>query len=414
MEEITAEKALDSLEICVQNLYKTLASRRKTAEYLTELGYEVCDDGGNTDADRVKNVLCQEVINRCFAKRVDLTTKRPDKQGLKELLCVSLPTKRCVLTCPLDFFRNGIRYTATSQTSLKKLIECQFQLKWATCNGWPTDFSYYDFCKVVSQRWTGKNMSKMVLKNRVRNAQVKVQLYNCYMSRTNNEFVVEDLCPTVYIRTGKKRWQSLDKDLKKVALEGEGVNNFKWISEPIRTYILNEAETIPEAELGDERLTERLTKHTLYWAVVEDSHFHAAGEKLRLNEIGKTQVYVGKANKGIKNRWLTSPSSHCHNMNKCLSVFREVKTYNAELLSDVQLVDAVLLLEKLKRPEHAKSALFLMQTFAGGKELRNAEKRNIDGRRSPKKHLNIIPSSELDLRPRWKPIDMAYGMNVNR
>ena len=227
MEEITAKKALDILEICIRNLYENVDYRRKTAEYLTELGYEGCYHRVKKDADRVKNVLCQEVINRCFAKRVDLATKRLDRQGLKELLCVSLPkrkTKRCVLTCPLDFFTNGILYTATSQTSLKKLIECQFQLKWATCNGWPTDFSYYDFCELVSQRWTKKNMSEMVLKNTVRNAQVKVQLYNCYMSRTNNEFVVEDLCPTVYVRTGKKRWQSLDKDLKKVALEGNCVS----------------------------------------------------------------------------------------------------------------------------------------------------------------------------------------------
>ena len=187
------------------------------------------------------------------------------------------------------------------------------------------------------------------------------------------------------------------------------VDNFDWISEPIRRYILSEAETIPAAELRDGRLTERLTKHTLYWAVVEDSNFRAV-ENLGLNQIGRTQVYVGKANKGIKNRWLTSPSSHCRKMKRCLSVFHDKKAYNAELVSDVQLVDAVLLLEKLKG--NTNSALFLMQTFDGGKELRNAEKRNIDGRRSPKKHLNIIPSSELDLRPRWKPIDIAYGMNV--
>ena len=60
------------------------------------------------------------------------------------------------------------------------------------------------------------------------------------------------------------------------------VDNFGWISEPIRRYILSEAETIAQAELRDERLT----KHTLYWAVVEDSNF-PAGENLRLNQIGR-------------------------------------------------------------------------------------------------------------------------------
>ena len=423
---------LDSLEKCVSNLYKNTDSRRKTARYLTELGYEECaeianangQDGGNIDADRVKNFLYQEVSNKCFAKRVDFPTNVADKDGLKELLCDSLPKRitirgidsyfniphlvkyRCELRSPLDFITNRILSPKTSQTFLKKFIECQFQLKWATPNGWPREFSYYDFCEVVSQYWIQRNMRKKVLKNTVRSAQVKVQLYKHYISHTQHEFEVNDLCPTVYVRTGERQWQSLDRELK-VALEGDRVNNFDWISEPIRRYILSEAETIPEAELGDERLT----KHTLYWAVVEDSNFQA-GKKLKLNKVGRTQVYVGKAKNGIKDRWLTSSSSHCHMMKKCLSVFRDVKTYNAELVSDVQLVDAVLLLEKLK--DNAKSALFLMQTFDGEEELRDAEKRNIDGKRSPIDRLNIIPYNELRLRPRWKPIDMAYGMNGAR
>ena len=97
-------------------------------------------------------------------------------------------------------------------------------------------------------------------------------------------------------------------------------------------------------------------------------------------------------------------------MKKCLSVFRDVKTYNAELVSDVQLVDAVLLLEKLKKKPN--SALFLMQTFDGEKELRKAERRNIVGKKTSSDHYNIIPRKALRLRSRWKPIDMAYGMNA--
>ena len=72
--------------------------------------------------------------------------------------------------------------SSTSQTFLKKFIERQFQLKWATRNGWPREFSYYDFCEVVSQYWIQRNMRKKVLKNTVRSAQVKVQLYKYYMS----------------------------------------------------------------------------------------------------------------------------------------------------------------------------------------------------------------------------------------
>ena len=119
---------LDSLEKCVSNLYKNTDSRRKTARYLTELGYEECaeianangQDGGNIDADRVKNFLYQEVSNKCFAKRVDFPTNVADKDGLKELLCDSLPKRitirgidsyfniphlvkyRCELRSPLD------------------------------------------------------------------------------------------------------------------------------------------------------------------------------------------------------------------------------------------------------------------------------------------------------------------------
>ena len=76
----------------------------------------------------------------------------------------------------------NILSSSTSQTFLKKFIECQFQLKWATRNGWPREFSYYDFCEVISQYWIQRNMRKKVLKNTVRSAQVKVQLYKYYMS----------------------------------------------------------------------------------------------------------------------------------------------------------------------------------------------------------------------------------------
>ena len=99
-------------------------------------------------------------------------------------------------------------------------------------------------------------------------------------------------------------------------------------------------------------------------------------------------------------------------MKRCLSVFRDVKTYNAELVSDVQLVDAVLLLEKLKG--NANSALFLMQTFDDKDELGVAEKRNIVGKTMSSDHYNIIPHKPLRLRSRWEPINMAYGMNVAR
>ena len=391
---------------------------------------------------------------------VDLT-KRPDKQGLKKLLCDSLPKNirekkidfyfnldvllqhRRKLKSPLDFIQKNILYSITLQTFLKKFIECQFQLKWATDNGLPREFSYYDFCEVVCQHWTQRDMDKKVLKNTVRSAQVKVQLYRFYTTHIQNEFDVRDLCPKVYVRTGEMQWQSIDLYPRSasgrrhlVALEADGVNNFDWISEPIQRYILSEGETIPEAELGDARLTEWLTKPTLYWAVVEDSNFQA-GENLKLNQIGRTQVYVGKAMNGIKDRWLTNGSSHCRKMKNCLDAFRDNETYNAKLVSDVQLVDAVLLLEKLKG--NANSALFLMKTFDGKKKLRDAEKSNIVGKRSSD-DSDIIPleelidvnddsdttsseedvnddsdttSSEEELLP-WKPIYMAYGMNIAR
>ena len=151
-----AEIALTSLKICIQHLYDDMHSRQETARYVTDLGYEGCaeiadpngQDGGNIDADRVKNVLCQVVINKCFAKRVDLTTVPPDRQGLKKLLCDSLLEHRMVpffnipaivphdMTSPLDFIKNNILKSCATQTFLKKFIACQFQLKWKTPNGW--------------------------------------------------------------------------------------------------------------------------------------------------------------------------------------------------------------------------------------------------------------------------------------
>jgi hypothetical protein len=170
----------------------------------------------------------------------------------------------------------------------------------------------------------------------------------------------EELCPIVYIRTtrGWKSWQADEED------EFEDVNiedDFSWINPSIRKFITENAD---EQEV--ESLANSLEKPTLYWAVLNDGEFYP-GDNLSLEEIGKTQVYVGKANKGIRGRWING-DNHCAMIKKCLENVCAMTTYNPSTLEGIQLVDARLALAKVRRE---KIALFVIKTF--GDDIEKAE-----------------------------------------
>jgi hypothetical protein len=67
------------------------------------------------------------------------------------------------------------------------------------------------------------------------------------------------------------------------------------MNDSIRSYILDQAEIIPDADSE----AHVFDKHTLYWAIIHDFDFQA-GDELELNNISQTQVYVGKPDKGIE------------------------------------------------------------------------------------------------------------------
>jgi hypothetical protein len=454
--------------------------RSTVATALKEMGYiEAQNDaaGGRNpklNTEQVHNEFVK-AVNMSMKYAVDLRKDDPLlKEKLKKLLVDTLPSNvkqrqikhyltdklpdRSIqekLESPLDFLKEGCIKPSAKQIFFKKLIECQFQIKWNTdAAGRPIPFNYYDFCNEERKQWPDTTALKS-LKNQVRRAHVLVQLFQMSIEKLSQNLTSDDLCPSVYIRTNNSTWQERDarsNELVKTIDTGGKVAPlpFPWMNDSIRSYILDQAEIIPDADSEA-----CLDKHTLYWVVIQDSDFHP-GDKLKLNDIGQTQVYVGKADKGINGRWL---AGHCKNMMKCLESIRrmkEVGTYEPLLLKDVQLVEARLVLAKLRRNKN--SALFVMQTFdqeiekaekalnsaqeaydaeeiarnkrnlnrakealenakkKAEKDLKEAESQNIEGMRIsrskfPKESNYIIQDANCRVRPRWKPLDTRYGMN---
>ena len=366
------------------------------------------------------------------------------------------------LKSPLDFLKEGCIESSATQIFFKTLIECQFQIKWNTTSaeagisGRPSNFNYYEFCNEERKIWPRRAKLKS-LKIQVRRAHVLVQLFQMSVADLSLELSSDALCPSVYMRTDENKWKNWNPT-NKMFVEtinlGEEADPFSWMNDSIRSYILDQAEIIPDADSET-----FLDRHTLYWAVIHDPDFQA-GDELELNNIGQTQVYVGKADKGINGRWL---EGHCNYMMKCLEDIRRMKevvgTYDPLKLKDVQLIDARLVLAKLRTNED--SALFAMKTFGhdiaeaenalnlaqedydreeiprnkkslgrakkvldnakkkAEKDLIEAESQNLQAMRIsrsklPKESNYIIQDAICRVRPRWQPLDMRYGMNSKK
>ena len=71
-------------------------------------------------------------------------------------------------------------------------------------------------------------------------------------------------------------------------------------------------------------------------------------------------MYVGKAENGIRARWLDERGSHCEAMKKCVDNARAMTTYDPLRLKGIELVEARLTLAKVRRD---RCALFLVKTF---------------------------------------------------
>lgn len=286
------------------------------------------------------------------------------------------------------------------------LIERQFQIKWATRTGEPEEFNYYDVCGVDKSK---AKMERRYLEYGPLNAYIKVQLYRYCKGNHIKDYTKTDLCPLVYFKTIEDNakewrvWNTSEGTFSK--LPSPFNDHFQWIRKPVRDYIFKNASPV---ECSRESMTKALRKHSLYWVIVQNTDFKSCD--VNLSDVGKTLVYVGKASKGIEERWIKDSKSHCSLMIKCLNNVLSMPRYQPEILKGIQLVQARLLLAKLRNENNEikeeKPALFLVKTYDGKeaeKDLKCEEKFHINGK-------NIYGKNIINNVP-WKPKDMAYGMN---
>ena len=214
-----------------------------------------------------------------------------------------------------------------------------------------------------------------ILKYAPRLAQVQATLYKECRSIYDAQSIIESkeqLCPTVYIKTncGWRTWQA-DED--KFTHVENIIDDLSWIYSHIRQFITENA----DVQRGDpESLKNTLkNKPTLYWAVLQDDDVISVERSaLKLESISETQVYVGKANNGIRGRWTKDKDNHCEMMKKCLDNVCAMTIYDPLRLEGIQLVDARLALAKVRQVTKptpalfAKTALFVIKTFGGDVE----------------------------------------------
>ena len=282
-----------------------------------------------------------------------------------------------------------------TQDTVRKLFENQYKIKWHTITGDPDQFSFYEFCKNVKD-CRGNLEGNTVMTYDTRRAHVISRLYKAQEKLLEDEFqnlTYRQLCPPVYVRTkikGTWKWKKwMCKSQSPVFQEVEVTQNINWITyEPLRNYI----ESHSLQDQTNARNFPNQKKH-LYWAVLEEDDL---GEGR--GDTGKTQIYVGKAKNGIKERWVGSQtSSHCKNMEASRNIVRNMVTFVPDVLKDKQLVDLRFLLHLACNKKGNNSGLFIMKCFEDEEELKNKET----------KHINGELEGDFSINPK----DMMYGMN---
>ena len=351
-----------------------------------------CDD--NASAKEVMKVLAW-AVNEAIQKKVNLSEINTDdyvKNQFKELL--EIPSGKSLqhyfvnpailseAKSPLDMAKKLKK--GVPQWLAKNIIQHQFDIRWCTRTGKPNDYNFYQFCDM-------KNTIEL-LKYKPRAAHVKATLYKkCRSTYDEQSFIKskEQLCPTVYIRTshGWKSWQAVNEEFSTV----EDINaHLSWIDPNILVFITQNADV--QRDDSDESLKNSLKKPTLYWAVLEDGDFIPGGEKLKLKNISQTQVYVGKANNGIRRRWIDG-DNHCEMMKKCLDNVFAMTTYDPLRLEGIQLVDARLALAKVRGE---RTALFVMKTF--GDEVEKAKLKLRASLKKVRESLKTIRRQRLEIQ----------------
>jgi hypothetical protein len=269
-----------------------------------------------------------------------------------------------------------------NRETVKKLFATQYEFKWRTETGDPDQFSFYGFCQDL------KNAGgEDVMTYDKRKAHVISRLYHAQEKLHKIRHLTHrQLCPPVYVRTAvDKRWTwkkwicNRDRSVFEVT---DGETDIDWITNiPLRNYITK------YSVQNDHRALFPNGGNHIYWAVLEEDDFgenqpHAAHG----NNLGTTQVYVGKAMHGIKDRWVANTKSHCRNMELSRNVMYNMMNYDQNTLEGQQLVDLRFLLHKAdtyhqERQVGDRCGLFIMgrQGYGDGE---NVERRNIEGARS--------------------------------
>ena len=344
----------------VQTDYQTVEGQLKNCDYV------VPENDRNPDGVmKVLAVAVIEAIEKVDLKKVDSENmENNDSKRLANLLgvellydCFYMKTVKKeqmfqIAKSPRDMAKY-LKKNGKDQKAVKKIIENQFQIKWNITTGeQDINHTFYEFCDTKE--------TERFLKYGPRRAHVEVTLYKeCRTKSTSYLQSIrerkEKLCPKVYIKTAKG-WKTWDADTEEFTDSRN--NQFGWIHKSIKSFIEKNAD---EQKDDSKSLQESLTKPTLYWAVLGDEDF-SSDEKLKLNEIGATQIYVGRANNGIRGRWTKDGRNHCHMMKKCLDNVCLMTNYDASIMRNdkIQLVDARLALAKVREE---RTALFVMKTF---------------------------------------------------
>ena len=356
---------------------------REDRSFCADMAYQLRDNGyGVEESHCAKQVMkaLALAVNEAIQEKVNLSQINLNN-GWKEYLqlkqLLEVPSSKSLH----DYFVNRtIPLEAKSPLDMAKylkkdvpqwfvrnIIQHQFDIRWYTPTRKPNDYNFYQFCDM--------NNTTRLLKYTPRLAHVQATLFKkcrriCGVQRISES--KKQLCPTVYIKTndGWKTWQAQDGEFGHV----EDINvDLSWIDPHILEFITQNA----DVQRGDsiESLKDSLKKPTLYWAVLKDGDF-IPGQNLKLESISQTQVYVGKADNGIRGRWTKDKGNHCEMMKKCLDRVCAMTTYDPSRLEGIQLVDARLALVKVRqvteptpdlfprqKPQEEKTALFVIKTF---------------------------------------------------
>ena len=380
---ITNEEPLLPLKTILSNLKCFAENVRKDQIFCWYMAYQLRDNDYHVEefhcAKQVMKALAL-AVNEAIQEKVNLSQINNDpKEYLQLEKLLEVPPSKSLhdyfvdRTIPLGagspFDMASDLKKNVPQWLVRNIIQHQFDIKWCTLTGKPDDYNFYQFYAMED--------TTNLLKYGPRLDQVQATLYKECRSIYDAQSIIESkeqLCPTVYIKTncGWRTWQA-DED---IFTHGENIiDDLSWIDPDILRFITENA----DVQRGDTESLENTlkSKPTLYWAVLQDDDVIDVERALELESISETQVYVGKANNGIRGRWTKDKDNHCEMMKRCLDNVCAMTTYDPLRLEGIQLVDARLALAKVRQvtePTPAlfpKTALFVIKTF--GDDVEKAE-----------------------------------------